>query len=126
MDPTAMVACLPGCRELVPVGGDQYQAELATGLAGTVEVTIALVDLVPPRSYRLTVEPVHDAGLPSMTASITLRPDDGATAASVEVEVRAEGFLARVGQPLIESFARATMDGFFDCLGTRLGGTPAR
>ena len=125
MDPTAIAGCLPGCRELVPVGGDQYQAELVTDVAGTVELTISLVDLAPPRSYRVNVEPIA-AGSPSGTASINLRPDGNGTAVIVEVDVHAEGLFALAGQALIESTARAVMDGFHRCLTERLGGAAAR
>ena len=34
----------------------------------------------------------------------------------------AGGLIARVGHRLIESVARMTMDGFYRCLATRLGG----
>jgi carbon monoxide dehydrogenase subunit G len=125
MDPTAIADCLPGCRELVPVGGDQYQAELTVGVAaisGTFEVTIALADLVPPQSYRLNVEATGTPGFASGTASIVLRADGDGTTVVVAAEVQAGGLIARVGQRLLESVARMTMDGFFGCLAKRLGG----
>ena len=125
MDPTAIADCLPGCRGLVPVGGDEYQAELTVGVAaisGTFEVTIALVDLVPPQSYRLNVEATGKPGFARGTASIVLRPEGDGTTVVVAATVQAGGLIARVGHRLIESVARMTMDGFYRCLATRLGG----
>jgi len=123
MDPTAIADCLPGCRELVPIGGDQYQAELTIGVAaisGTFEVTIALVDLVPPESYRLNVEATGKSGFASGTTSVVLRPDGDGTTVVVTAAVQAGGLIARVGQRLLESVARMTMDGFYRCLSKRL------
>ena len=123
MDPTAIADCLPGCRELVPIGGDEYQAELTIGVAaitGTFEASIALVDLVPPQSYRLNVEATGKPGFARGTASIVLRPEGDGTTVVVAAEVQAGGLIARVGQRLLESVARMTMDGFYRCLAKRL------
>ena len=33
MDPDAIKSCLPGCRELRPIGDNRYQAEITIGVA---------------------------------------------------------------------------------------------
>ena len=127
MDPMAIASCLPGCRELLPIGNDQYQAELAIGvaaIAGTFEVTIALLDLVPPSSYRLTVQATGNTGFANGSAIVSLAADEGGTGTLVTVtaDAQAGGLMARVGQRLLDSVARMTMDSFFGCLGKRLSG----
>ena len=124
MDPNAIAGCLPGCRELVPVGGDRYQAELTFSVAaisGTFEVTIALLDLMPPKSYRLSVEATGKPGFARGSAFIQLQAVEDGTEVIVSANAEAGGLIARVGQRLLDSVARMTMDGFFGCLAKRIG-----
>ncbi len=49
MDPEAIKSCLPGCRELQPVGGDRYQAEMSIGVgavSGSFSAAVTLSDEV--------------------------------------------------------------------------------
>jgi hypothetical protein len=124
MDPEAIKSCLPGCKELRPVGDNRYHAEMSIGVAavsGTFTSTVTLSDLAPPNSYRLTVDATGQPGFAKGSAMIVLKP----AAAGTEVEVKASsevgGLIARVGQRLIEGVARMTMDRFFGCLAGRVG-----
>jgi carbon monoxide dehydrogenase subunit G len=126
MDSNAIAACLPGCRELRPLGDDRYQADLTIGVAavsGSFAVTIALLDKVPPHSYRLNVDATGKPGFARGSAAIVLSPEDGGTAVAVTAEAEVGGLIARVGQRLIEGVARMTMDRFYGCLAKRIGGT---
>jgi uncharacterized protein len=125
MDPGAICACLPGCRELRPVGDDRYHADLTIGVAsvsGLFTVTIVLTDKVPPHSYRLNVEATGKPGFVRGSATIALSPEDGGTAVRVTANAEVGGLVARVGQRLLDGVARMTMDRFYGCLAKRLGG----
>ena len=122
MDPDAIKSCLPGCRELQPMGDDRYHAEMTIGVAavsGAFTSTVTLSDQKPPESYRLKVDATGKPGFARGSAAIVLKP----TAAGTEVEVVATaevgGLIARVGQRLIDGVARMTMDRFFGCLASR-------
>ena len=122
MDPDAIKACLPGCKELRPIGENRYRAEMSIGVAavtGTYISTVTLSDLQPPNSYRLSVSANGKPGFANGSATIVLKT----TAAGTEVEVAATsevgGLIARVGQRLIDGVARMTMDKFFGCLASR-------
>jgi carbon monoxide dehydrogenase subunit G len=126
MDPDAIAGCLPGCRELRPLGEDRYQAELTVGVAaisGTFAATIALLDKVPPHSYRLSVEATGKPGFARGSAAIVLSPEDGGTAVTLTAQAEVGGLIARVGQRMIEGVARMTMDRFYGCLAKRISGT---
>jgi len=128
MDPDAIKSCLPGCRELRPIGDDRYHAEMTVGVAavsGSFSSTVTLSDQKPPESYRLTVDATGKPGFARGSAAIALKP----TAAGTEVEVVATaevgGLIARVGQRLIDGVAKMSMDNFFSCLAKRVAaGTP--
>jgi len=125
MDPAAIAACLPGCRELRPLGDDKYEAELTIGVAavsGTFKASIVLLEKVPPHSYRLQVEATGKPGFARGTAAIVLTPEEGGTAVTVTAQAEVGGLIARVGQRMIEGVARMTMDRFYGCLMKRLGG----
>lgn len=123
MDPEAIKACLPGCKELRLLDDNRYHAEIAIGVAavtGTFASTVTLSDLQPPTSYRLTVDATGKPGFAKGSAMIVLK----STALGTEVEVTASsevgGLIARVGQRLIDGVARMTMDRFFGCLASRV------
>jgi len=89
MDASAIAACLPGCRELRPIGDDRYQADLTIGVAavsGAFAVNIALLDKVPPNSYRLNVEATGKPGFARGSAAIVLSPKEGGTAVAVTAD----------------------------------------
>jgi len=126
MDASAIAACLPGCRELRPIGDDRYQADLTIGVAavsGAFAVNIALLDKVPPNSYRLNVEATGKPGFARGSAAIVLSPKEGGTAVAVTADAEVGGLIARVGQRLLEGVARMTMDRFYECLAKRLSET---
>ena len=123
MDTTVIASCLPGCRELRPIGEDRYQADLAVAVAavsGNFAGTVAIEDKVPPRSYRLVVEGTGRAGFVKGQAAITLTPQGEQTIVDVAGQGQIGGAIARVGQRLIEGVGRMMMDKFYGCLMSRL------
>jgi carbon monoxide dehydrogenase subunit G len=123
MDPEAIKSCLPGCRELRPVGENKFQSEMSIGVAavtGTFTATITLTDLRPPNAYRLIVDATGKPGFARGNAQIALRAVAPGTEVDVTATAEVGGLIARVGQRLIDGVARMTMDKFFGCLGSRV------
>ena len=123
MDPEAIKSCLPGCRELRPIGENRYQAEISIGVAavtGTFTSTVTLSDLQPPNSYRLSVDATGKPGFAKGSATIVLKPTGEGTEVDVTATSEVGGLIARVGQRLIDGVARMTMDRFFGCLASRV------
>ncbi len=123
MDPDAIKSCVPGCRELRPLGDNRYQAEMSIGVAavtGTFNATVTLSDLQPPTSYRLSVDATGKPGFAHGSAHIVLTPSTEGTEVEVTASSEVGGLIARVGQRLIDGVARMTMDRFFGCLAARL------
>jgi carbon monoxide dehydrogenase subunit G len=123
MDPEAIKSCLPGCKELRPIGDNRYQAEMSIGVAavtGTFNATVTLSDLQPPASYRLSVDATGKPGFAKGSATIGLRESADGTEVDVKATSEVGGLIARVGQRLIDGVARMTMDKFFGCLAGRI------
>jgi uncharacterized protein len=126
MDPEAIKSCLPGCREMRPIGDNRYHAEISIGVAavtGTFTATVTLSDQKPPESYRLTVDATGRPGFAKGSATIVLKPSTAGTDVDVTANSEVGGLIARVGQRLIDGVAKMTMDRFFGCLATRVGST---
>jgi hypothetical protein len=122
MDTTAIARCVPGCRELRPVGPDRYETDLSVAVAaisGDFKGTIELADKLPPQSYTLIVSGTGRPGFVRGTATITLAPHESGTAVQVAARADAGGLIARVGQRLLEGVARMMMDRFYQCLASQ-------
>ena len=124
MDPEAIKSCLPGCRELRPVGDDRYHAEMTIGVAavsGSFTATVVLSEQVPPQSYRLSVDATGKPGFAKGSAMIVLSPTPSGTEIQVTASAEVGGLIARVGQRLVEGVAKMSMDRFFSCVAARIG-----
>jgi carbon monoxide dehydrogenase subunit G len=127
MDTDAIAACMPGCRGFRPLGDDRYEAELTAGVAavsGDFKATIALLDKVPPVSYKLRVEANGRTGFVKGEASVVLTASGNDTSVAIVATADAGGMIARVGQRLIEGVARMSMDRFFGCLAAKIQPIP--
>jgi carbon monoxide dehydrogenase subunit G len=119
MDPKAIAACIPGCKEFAPIGKDQYRIVLSAAVAavsGSFTGTIAMSDVKPLVSYLLTVDGKGAPGFANGTVLITLTPRDDGVSVDVAGSVTFGGIIAQVGQRLLGSTARMMMDRFFKCL----------
>jgi carbon monoxide dehydrogenase subunit G len=126
MDPDAIKACLRGCRELRPVGDNRYHADITIGVgavSGTFSATITLSELLPPTSYRISVDATGKPGFARGAATVLLKQVSSGTDVEVSASAEVGGLIARVGQRLIEGVARMTIAGFFSCLAARLRST---
>jgi carbon monoxide dehydrogenase subunit G len=124
MDTSAVGSCLPGCRGLKPLGDDRYEVELGVAVAaisGSFKGVVALEEKVPPKSYTLIVDGAGRQGFVKGQAAVALEASGDRTLVHVTAHAEAGGMIARVGQRLLEGVAKATMDRFYACLGSRLG-----
>ena len=125
MSPADISMCIPGCHGLEPDGDNRYRARLTVALAaitGTYDGVVALSDLVPGVSYRLTAEGQGKSGFVRGSSFISFRADGDATIVEVRGAVQTGGAIARLGQRLIGGVSKLMMDRFFGCLQSRLKG----
>ena len=85
-------------------------------IRGQFDAKISMTDQDPYNSYKLVVEGSGPSGFVNGEAFISLIPNGETTTVAVEGDSRPGGLLARVGQRMMESVARSTMDRFFACL----------
>ena len=119
----AVARGLPGSRRWSRPATNRYRAVLTLGVAavtGRYEGTVEMQDLYPPNAYRLAGEGRGKPGFVNGGAAIALRETDGGTEVAVDGAVQVGGTIARVGQRLLGSVSKMTMDRFFACLRKRL------
>jgi uncharacterized protein len=116
-DPEVLKACIPGCESLEKLSDNEFQA-VATNKIGPVKARfkgkVRLTDLDPPNGYRISGE--GDGGVAGFAkggATVTLKPKDGGTLLSYNVEAQIGGKLAQIGQRLVNGAARKLADQFF-------------
>jgi len=116
VDPDAVASCLPGCRCLEPLGDDRYRAELTMAVAmigGSYSGTVAILDKLPPNSFRLVVEGSGQTGFVKGEARIDLVAHGDATIVNLHANGQVGGLLARVGQRLLGTASKMLVDQFF-------------
>jgi hypothetical protein len=121
--PTALAACIPGCREFKGLGDDRYEVVMRAGMGaigGTYRGKVALTDIDEGRSFRMIVEGKGSGGSIRGDSLLSLQERDGATQISVDGDARVTGIIARVGQRLIGSASKLMMDQFFQCMRLKL------
>ncbi len=79
-------------------------------------VTVKMVDQKPYDSYRLIIEGNGPSGFVRGESEVVLTANNGQTTVNVDSDSSSGGLLARVGQRMMESFAKSMMDRFFTCL----------
>ena len=118
-DPNALCTCIPGCQSLDTAGDNQYQVSLNISMGpinGRYNAAIGMEDIAPHRSFRLTVQANGPMGFANGYADIKLEEDGGKTQVLVDADSQVGGAVARVGQRLMGTVAKTTMDRFFNCL----------
>ena len=119
MDPEAVAACMPGCRKLTPLAVDRFEVVLQVGIgaiSGSYTGTVSITDKEEPASYRMTVEGKGARTTISGTGTVTLAEAGDGSDLRFEGEANVTGMLARVGQRLIGTVARAQIKQFFECM----------
>ncbi|MBT2323394.1 carbon monoxide dehydrogenase subunit G [Variovorax paradoxus] len=119
-DPETLKKCIPGCDKFEAVGDNEYAVALAVKI-GPVSAKfngkVALAEIMPPDSYRLSFEGQGGvAGFAKGSSSVTLKPvADGGPGCQLDYTVQAQvgGKIAQLGQRLIDGAAKSTADDFF-------------
>ena len=118
-NPESLSGCIPGCEKMEARGNDEYAATVSISMGpirSKFDTTVKMVDMNPYQSYRLIVEGKGPSGFVRGESHIKLTENNGKTTVNVESDSSSGGLLARVGQRMIENFARSMMDRFFNCL----------
>ena len=118
-DPESLSSCIPGCEKMESLGNDEYTATVTIAMGpirSKFEAKVKMVDMKPYESYSLVIEGNGPSGFVRGESQIKLTANNGNTTVDVESDTSSGGLLARVGQRMIESFARNMMDRFFTCL----------
>ena len=118
-DPQSLSACIPGCEKMEALGNDEYSATVTVSMGpirSKFDATVKMVDMKPYESYSLIIEGEGPSGFVRGESQVRLTADNGKTTVNVDTESSSGGLLARVGQRMMESFARSMMNRFFTCL----------
>ena len=118
-DPEALRGCIPGCEKMDSLGNNEYAATVTISMGpirSKFDARVTMVDLNPFEYYKLVVEANGPSGFVRGESQIKLTGNAGKTTVDVDSDSSSGGLLARVGQRMIESFARSMMDRFFNCL----------
>ena len=118
-DPEALRSCIPGCEKMDALGNNEYAAAVTISMGpirSKFDAKVTMVDLQPFESYKLIVEGNGPSGFVRGESQIVLTGSGNKTTVNVDSDSSSGGLLARVGQRMVESFARSMMDKFFTCL----------
>ena len=118
-DPEALKSCIPGCEKMDALGNNEYAATVTISMGpirSKFDAKVAMVDMKPFESYKLIVEGNGPSGFVRGESQIKLTELENKTTVDVDSDSSSGGLLARVGQRMVESFARSLMDRFFTCL----------
>ena len=118
-DPEALKSCIPGCEKMDALGNNEYAATVTISMGpirSKFDAKVTMVDLQPFESYKLIVEGNGPSGFVRGESQIKLTELENKTTVDVDSDSSSGGLLARVGQRMVETFARSMMDRFFTCL----------
>ena len=118
-DPEALKSCIPGCEKMDALGSNEYAATVTISMGpirSKFDAKVTMVDLQPFESYKLIVEGNGPSGFVRGESQIKLTGSGSKTTVDVDSDSSSGGLLARVGQRMVETFARSMMDRFFTCL----------
>ena len=117
-DPEALRSCIPGCEKMDALGNNEYAATVTVSMGpirSKFDAKVTMVDLLPFESYKLIVEGNGPSGFVRGESQIKLTGFGSKTTVDVDSDSSSGGLLARVGQRMVESFARSMMNRFFTC-----------
>ncbi len=116
-DPAILRAAVPGCQSFELIGDHEFQAAANVAIGPVRSVftgTLRLLDIDPPRSYRVTGEGQStSAGTAAGSASIRLTPTAQGTDVRYEVDATVGGKIAQIGQRFVDQAAKKMAEDFF-------------
>lgn len=127
LDPAALAKVIPGCHTLERIGDNRYRTDVILGV-GMVKARyaaeIALTELDPPHSLRLSGTGLSALGSARGTGVVTLEPAGAGTRLSYDYAAEVSGKVAAVGGRMLEGAAKIVLKQLFDALGRQACGAP--
>ncbi len=126
LNPDVLKACVPGATEVTGNPEDGFEASV-TQKVGPVKATfkgqVTLTDMVENEKLTINGEGKGGAaGFAKGGAVVHMKPVDGGTELSYDVEAKVGGKLAQLGSRIIDGFAKKMADQFFSNLQETLEG----
>ncbi|MEP3052969.1 carbon monoxide dehydrogenase subunit G [Ascidiaceihabitans sp.] len=126
LNPDVLKACVPGATEVTGSPEEGFEASV-TQKVGPVKATfkgaVTLSDMVENQSLTISGEGKGGAaGFAKGGAEVSMKPSEGGTELSYDVEAKVGGKLAQLGSRIIDGFAKKMADQFFTNLQTHLEG----
>jgi carbon monoxide dehydrogenase subunit G len=124
-DPDALLAVIPGCRDIEQVGHAEYRGRISLrlpGVVGTYRTVVRLVDSDPPA--RGDLEGELEGSLGSIRGRATFRLTDAGEGTRIDYEGEAVigGPLARFDSRFVEGLAGSLIDQGLRNMDSRLSG----
>ncbi len=124
MDPDFVAQIIPGCDSLVPTAEpDSYRADLKIKIGpiqGRFKAEVVQYDMMPMDRFSLRIKASGPAGFMDGMGTVDLTPDGDRTVLKYVGEVNVGGRIARVGQRLVATAARAMINRGLDGFQSRL------
>lgn len=121
-DTELLARCVPGCRGIRWLSENTLEAEIelrAGSAYRTYRGGVRIADQRPPSHYRLLFGKTGEPD--SVVADIELMPETQGTRLNYHVDAGLDGYLARLGTPVVRVIARRIANRFFKRLNAELG-----
>ena len=125
-DTGLLTRCVPGCQSIQWTTENTLEAaiELRAGNARrTYRGEVRIADQQPPSSYRLLFGKPGEPS--SVAATIELVPGDAGTRLSYHVDAALDGYLARLGGPVVSIIAKRIANRFFKRMNAEFADAPS-
>lgn len=127
-DPEVLKKCIPGCKDMVPQGEDQFKLILnlkVASVGGSFEGEIALEDKQPPARCKITISGSGSLGHGNGAATFSLASHKDGTSMTYGGEGEIGGLVAGVGQRILKGVAKHLIKQFFTALRREVTAAPA-
>ena len=118
-DPAVLKKCIPGCKDMIPQGEDQFKLILnlkVASVGGSFEGAISLKDKKPPSQCNIAVTGEGSLGHGSGNATFSLAAQEGFVLMTYKGEGEIGGLVAGVGQRILGGVAKHLIRQFFTAL----------
>ncbi len=117
LNPEALKASIPGCKNLQLINENTYKADLSLGIAairGEYTGTVQIKDKMLPHQYRMVVEGSGAPGFVNGEGLITLKAKNlTTTLLEYDLDIKVGGKIAGIGQRMISGITRIMAEQFF-------------
>lgn len=126
LDPEVLGKVVPGFERLEEKAPGQYEGALTIQVGpvkGKFEGALAISEMDPPRSYKMTLSGKGAPGFVSGRGEIRLSPADAGTELAYDFDLQIGGRIAGLGQRLLDTTSRAITKQALENLGRQLAAT---